>query len=250
MRSALESVARPSRPLPILTYHNVGIAPAGSAHRGLYLSPDKFRFHLEVLERRGYRGVSMEEGLPYLRGEKRGQVAIITFDDGYVDTLEEALPALQRKGFTATCYLVAAHLGGFNIWDSDVVKVRKPLMDLARVREWLSGGMHVGSHTCNHPHLPELGRRGKRREIEGSKAILEDKLGLPITHLCYPYGDYDDECLELAAEAGYATAVTTDRGRVRLGANLLALPRLGNSGKRSRRIFQARALLWGLPVHP
>jgi len=47
-----------------------------------------------------------------------------------------------------------------------------------------------------------------------------------------------------AAAAGYVTAVTTERGRVRRGRSLLALPRLGNSGRRSRHLFQARLLLW------
>ena len=238
--------AAPTRPVPILTYHNLGAAPQGATHRGLYLSVEKFRFHLDMLERRGYRGVSMDEGLPYLRGEKEGRVAIITFDDGYVDTLELAMPALQARGFSATCYLVADRLGGFNAWDSDLLNVRKPLMDLPRIRQWLAGGMAVGSHTLSHPRLPRLDAKQKQLEITGSRRKLQDLLGIAIEHFCFPYGDHDASCVAAAADAGYATAVTTRKGRVRPGQNLLALPRLGNSGKRSHRVFQARALLWGL----
>lgn len=238
-------VARPASPLPILTYHNIGPTPPGTTHPGLHLSLDKFRFHLDVLERHGYRGISMEEGLPYLQGLRRGRVAIITFDDGYVDTVENALPALQAHNFTATCYLVAAHFGGINAWDSAVVGVRKPLMDQPLIRHWLSAGMSVGSHTLSHPHLSQIDYAAKQREIIESRTTLEDRLGVPIEHFCFPYGNYDQDSLRLA-EAGYLTAVTTERGRVRAGRSLFTLPRIGNKGTRSQRIFQARSLLWQL----
>lgn len=245
-RAAGPAFARPLRPVPILTYHNIGEAPPEATHRGLYLGLDKFRSHLRSLRRRGYRGISMEEGLPYLRGEKDGRVAIITFDDGYVDNLELALPALREYGFGATCYLVAGHLGDHNAWDAQELRVRKPLMDAGRVREWLAGGMHVGAHTVSHPHLPQLTSAQKRAEIVDSRARLEDRFGTPIDHFCFPYGDRDAECRDYIAEARFATAVTTERGRVRAGQDMLALPRIGNSGKRSPWVFASRAVLWRL----
>lgn len=238
--------AGPAGSIPILTYHNIGTPPAGTTHRGLYLHPDKFRRHLDILANAGYRGVSMDEGLPHLRGERRGRIAIITFDDGYVDNLELAAPALRQHGFSATCYLVADRIGGFNAWDSDVLGVRKPLMDGAAIREWLALGMGVGSHTRTHPRLSLLDPGRQAQEIGSSKSALEDRIGVAIRHFCYPYGDYDDRCVAAVREAGYATAVTTDRGRVRGGDDLLALPRVGNNGRRSVALFRARALLWGL----
>ena len=237
---------RPDLAVPILTYHNIGSAPRAATHRGLYLSVEKFRFHLDMLRRHGYRGVSMDEGLPYLRGRQQGRVAIITFDDGYVDTFENALPALQEHHFTATCYLVASHLGGFNAWDAEEVRTRKPLMDVMLIRRWLTAGMKVGSHTLSHPHLSELDPAAKQREIVESKAALEERLGIAIEHFCFPYGNYDQACLRMVEQAGYLTAVTTEQGRVGSGRSLFALPRVPNSGKRSRRFFQTRALLWKL----
>lgn len=241
------TVACPLRPVPILTYHNIGDAPPGATHRGLYLSLPKFRAHLAALGRHHCAGLSMDEGLPHLRGTSSGRAAIITFDDGYADNVEYALPVLREHGCTATCYLVASQIGGSNVWDWDEVRARKPLMDLSLVRQWLGAGMKVGSHTLTHPRLSGLDRASKRREIVDSKALLEDRLGVPIQHFCFPYGDHDPECLELVREAGYVTAVTTQRGRVRPGQSLYSLPRIGNSGKRSRFVFQARALAWELP---
>lgn len=233
-----------SAAVPILTYHNISKPPKGVSHPGLYLSPDQFRRHMWMLRVRGYRGVSMDDGLPYLRGEKTGKVAVITFDDGYQDNLENALPVLREFGFSATCYLVSDCLGSYNRWDAELLKVRKPLMDVAAVRQWLDAGMRVGSHTCSHPHLPRLEREAKRREIIASRLKLEALLGVSIEHLCYPFGEYDEECIEAATEVGYVTAVTTKRGTPRRDTRLLALPRLGNSGKKAAIIFFARTLSW------
>jgi peptidoglycan/xylan/chitin deacetylase (PgdA/CDA1 family) len=239
-------LAWPIHPVPILTYHNIGDPPIYASHRGLHLRLSKFRSHLDTLHRYGYAGVSMDDGLRYLRGAATDRAAIITFDDGYLDNFELALPVLREHGFTATCYVVADQIGHFNARDRDDVRVTKPLMNFAAIKGWLEAGMKVGSHTLSHPRLSTLERSAKRREIVESKQALEDRLGIPIHHFCFPYGDHDRESLELVREAGYITAVTTRRGRVRASENLHALPRIGNSGKRSPFIFKARTFLWNL----
>lgn len=231
-------------PVPILTYHNIGAPPPGATHRGLWLSTDKFRAQMDWLRRRGWRGVSMDEGIHHLRGERRGRVAVLTFDDGYVDNLELALPVLREFGFGATCYLVAEQIGGYNAWDHEELRVRKPLMDRAQIGQWLAAGMGVGSHTLSHPHLPQLPRTQKRREIVDSRARLQDALGVAIDHFCFPYGDHDAECVEDVAHAGYASAVTTRKGCAGPGRDLRTLPRLGNNGRRSLLRFQLRSLGW------
>lgn len=238
-------LARPAAgKLPILSYHNIAATPAGAAHPGLYLSPAQFRLQMRMLRWLGYRGVSIAEGLPYLLGEKRGKVAILTLDDGYKDNLANALPILREFGYTATCYLVADCIGGHNCWDADQLKVEKPLMDLDELRQWLAGGMHLGSHTLSHPHLPQLTPTEKRREITESRTRLEALLGVPIEHLCYPYGEYDQDCIAAARDAGYKTAVTTTRGAARTGDSMLTLRRGGNSGQKPAWKFLTRALSW------
>jgi len=243
MSTFLQDRASPMT-VPILTYHNVSERPQGVSHPGLYLHPAQFRRHLAILRLRGYRGVSIEQALPYLRGEKRDKVAVISFDDGYCDNLQYALPLLREFGFSASCYLVADRIGSYNEWDAELLRVRKPLMTLAEIKTWLAAGMHVGSHTCTHPHLSVLAPAQKRSEIADSKAKLESLLGIGIEHLCYPYGDYDDDCVAAARESGYQTAVTTRRGAARIGSDLLTLPRLGNSGKKPWPVFFARTLSW------
>jgi peptidoglycan/xylan/chitin deacetylase (PgdA/CDA1 family) len=93
------------------------------------------------------------------------------------------------------------------------------LMDIAQVRDWLAAGHDIGSHTTTHPKLTELTLEAAREEIVASKKRLEDMFGRPVRHFCYPGGKWNDALRELVAEAGYATACTTQ-----FGVNLAGTP--------------------------
>ncbi|WP_266171453.1 polysaccharide deacetylase family protein [Dyella subtropica] len=213
--------------LPILMYHNIARAPRNlPVYRSLYVSPQAFTRQMWLLHRLGYTGLSMSAAMPYLRGERRGRVVVITLDDGYADNLEAALPTLSRFGFSATVYVVSGSIGRHNTWDEERLGIRKRLMTAEELRAWHSGGMEIGSHTQTHPRLTQCDDRQLRHEIHGSKTDLEDRLGVAVTQFCYPYGDMDDRVADLAREAGYAAATTTRRGRAVPGTDLWRLPRV------------------------
>lgn len=214
-------------PIAILMYHNVAPVPAQlRVARSLYVSPRNFARQMSLLHRLGYRGVSMTAAMPYLRGDARGRIAVITLDDGYADNLEHALPVLLRHGFSATCYVVSGCIGSHNRWDAERLTVRKPLMTREQLRAWHAAGMEVGAHTRTHPHLSRCDDATLRDEIGGSKRELEDAIGAPIPQFCYPYGDHDDRVVAEVRDAGFAAATTTRRGRARPGDDAWRLPRI------------------------
>lgn len=222
-----DAIARGMPRLPILMYHNIARAPRDlRVYRSLFVSPAAFARQMWLLRRLGYRGLSMSAAMPYLRGERRGRVAVITLDDGYVDNLDAALPVLQHHGFSATCYVVSGSIGRYNQWDAERLGVRKPLMSAEQLRDWQRGGMEVGAHSRSHPRLTQCSDAQLRDEIHGSKATLEDRLGTAVTQFCYPYGDADDRVAAVVREAGFAAATTTRRGRASAGMDLWQLPRV------------------------
>src|SRR3546814_16372601 len=99
------------------------------------------------LRRFGYRGLSMRDLLPYVRGERHGKVVGITFDDGYRNVYHHALPILREKDFTATNYFVARQLDCGNTWDYEKGIAHADLMSADEMRAWAAAGMEVGSHT-------------------------------------------------------------------------------------------------------
>lgn len=212
--------------IPILMYHQIDVPPPkGTPLRGLIVAPSSFAWQMRMLKWLGYRGLSMQDLLPYLRGEKHGKVVGITFDDGYQNNLTHALPVLRRHGFTATCYGVSQQIGGRNAWDEGKV-ASKPLMTRQDWQVWHDAGMDIGSHTRTHANLPELSDATAREEITASRNELEQAIGYEVRHFCYPYGKFTPAHAQMAREAGYATATTTQRGRVHAGDDPFLLRRI------------------------
>ncbi|WNO03709.1 polysaccharide deacetylase family protein [Rhodoferax mekongensis] len=212
--------------IPILMYHQVDAPPPrGTPLRGLVVAPSSFTWQMKMLRLMGYKGLSMRDLEPYLKGERSGKVAGITFDDGYRNNVEHALPVLKQQGFTATCYGVSSLIGGTNSWDRGIV-AEKPLMSLQDWQRWRDSGMDIGSHTRTHAKLTELPDEEARAQIFESKTELERALGCQVRHFCYPYGWHLPAHQQMACEAGYVTATTTHRGRVHAGADPYTLRRI------------------------
>jgi len=228
--------------IPILMYHNIGAPPDNARLPSLYVSTGAFGRQMWLLKLLGYKGLSMTEAMPYIRGEKTGKVAAITFDDGYLDALEHALPVLNTFGFTATCYVVSGHLGGTNVWDAVELNVHKPLMSAKQIEAWQAAGMEVGAHSCTHPRLTKCKDDDLQTELAGCKAELEVLTGTPVTQFCYPYGDVDARVAEAALKAGYIAATTTQRGRVTPRDPPMMLKRVLISGSNMMYLFLIKLL--------
>jgi peptidoglycan/xylan/chitin deacetylase (PgdA/CDA1 family) len=208
-------------------YHQIDVpGPRGTPYRGLVVHPRSFRLQMNSLRLLGYRGLSMRDLMPYIRGEKSGKVVGITFDDGYRNVLRHALPVLLGAGFTATNYFVARQLGGGNVWDYKEGVPHSDLMTADEMRIWGSAGFEVGSHTLDHPVLPRISSELALRQIRDSRDELEQVLGEPVTAFCYPYGAQSPAIRDMVRELGYHSATTTQRGLVRPGADLYTLPRV------------------------
>ncbi len=115
------------RSLPILMYHSIAGRPGAATHR-LSVTPEAFEAQLDLLGGLGYTTLTFSaaserlmagQGLPE-------RPVVLTFDDGYADFHEHALPALQRHGFTATLFVTTG---------------------------WLAD---AGAHAAGRPHAPTL----------------------------------------------------------------------------------------------
>jgi peptidoglycan/xylan/chitin deacetylase (PgdA/CDA1 family) len=181
----------------VLMYHSV--APYEHDPYLVTVHPARFEQQLRWLHRRGLRGTSMRELLAARwAGTDRGLVGL-TFDDGYADFGEHALPALARFGFTATVFVITDLLGGSNTWD--MAGPRKPLMTIDQIRHVAKLGMEIGSHSRRHVSLTSpcdlIG------EVSESRTILEDLTGEQVTGFCYPYGHLNALAVDAVRAAGY-----------------------------------------------
>ncbi len=181
---------------------------------------------MSLLKALGYTGLSMTNLQPYLDGSRTGKVVGITFDDGYLNNLEHALPALRRHGFSSTCYAVSALAGQTNLWDADIGLAQTPLMNAAQMRQWVEGGQEIGSHTRHHVDLTQTPDEQSRTEMASGKSELEAVLGTVVSHFCYPYGRFEPKHVTMVKAQGFDTSTTTKRGRCFAGMDWFELPRV------------------------
>lgn len=194
----------------ILTYHHVGSSPPGVRLKGLYVSPRLFTRQMDELRANGFVTETYDRSTSARNPETRR--IFLTFDDGFRDVFEHALPVLRNSRFTAIQFLVADLLGQTSEWQAASGEVPGKLMDQAEVKDWIDAGNQIGSHTLRHPFLTRLAFAEAREEITASKKKLEDMFGVAIDHFCYPYGDWNREVRDLVKAAGYRSACTTEFG--------------------------------------
>jgi peptidoglycan/xylan/chitin deacetylase (PgdA/CDA1 family) len=211
---------------PILMYHSVQKMPRGTKMRSLHISPKRFKFQMRLLKLFGYRGVSVHELYLHLKNENKEKVVGISFDDGYKNNFSIVMPILKKLEFTATIYLVSQNIGKTNLWDSKLGLPEQKLMNDKEIQKWIQNGMEIGSHTRNHLSLSNCDHEIALKEISQSKLDLERKFKTQIRHFCYPYGNFNNETIEIVKKSGYLTATTTQRGRSKRNDNFFTLPRV------------------------
>lgn len=207
----------------ILTYHHVGPRPAGVRLKGLYVSPRLFAKQVTELRDSGF--VTQPFGAFTDLAKPAESKISITFDDGFRDVFEHALPVLRSAKFVAIQFLVADFIGKSSEWQAASGEIPGRLMDEAEIKDWLAAGNQIGSHTLSHPFLTKISSAEAREEISASKKKLEDRFGIRIEHFCYPYGDWNTNVRNAVEAAGYQTACTTVAGVNASEADRFALRR-------------------------
>lgn len=203
----------------ILMYHGVG--EVRQDPHGLCVTPARFSRQMTWLAERGLRGVSMETLVAAMRASRECGLVGITFDDGYANVLDNAMPELLRHDFTATMFIVSGRLGGTNEWDGEPVW---PLMSARQVREVAAAGMEIGSHSATHVRLTGLDVDRLRTEVDESRSSLSELLGRPARGFAYPYGIMDATVRRAVRDAGYDYACSVETPMADLG--IMALPRI------------------------
>jgi peptidoglycan/xylan/chitin deacetylase (PgdA/CDA1 family) len=299
----------------ILTFHHVrplrerDFAP----NRLLEITPEFLDRTLSMLRDKGFEIVALDEVPVRLAAGQGGPpFAALTFDDGYRDNVEHALPVLRRHGAPWTLFVTTEFAQGRGrLWWLELEEaiarldhVRLPFdggviefpagsaqekraafdalygtlragpedrlraaiallteqagldpdalcRDLCLTFEEVAAlsrapGVTIGAHTLSHPMLAKHDEATARREVVKGKRVLEERLGMPVRHLAFPVGDRGSAGpreFRLAAEAGFATAVTTRPGHLFPAhrERLHALPRVSVNG-----LFQTEAALSAL----
>ncbi|MGI6119189.1 MAG: polysaccharide deacetylase family protein [Desulfosporosinus sp.] len=184
--------------VPILYYHSI-MQESGNELR---MPPEQFELQMAYLKDNGYQSVSLKQLYQalYKGGTLPAKPFVITFDDGYVDNYTNAFPILKKYGFTATVFMVTSYING------------EGFLSWSQLKELAANGWEIEGHTANHPYLTKLAPSTLLSELNISKELLENELKQPVNFFAYPYGDLNDDVVQVLKDTGYLMAVTTERG--------------------------------------
>lgn len=196
-----------NRPGPLIVcYHGLGGSDG--------LSEDAFARSIDaLLERRVI--VPLGEALESLGDRSAGNIAAVTFDDGYTDYLDLAVPLLESRGVHATLFVPAGHIGGTNVWDKGL-REERTVLSAEALRDLDPKTTDVGVHGYSHCRLRDLSADELYRETAQASMIIEEVCERAPRFFAYPYGlsdDFDRPAERAVEHAGLSAACSAMYGR-------------------------------------
>ena len=222
----------------VLMYHMVREHIDGAKFNKLRVTPAEFEKQVAWMKIQGFHFVTMQE-LQQNWGKHPEKTVAITFDDGYLDNLENAYPILEKYQAKATIYVVVdRHDRDWSTYKkahhNSGELAREPKLNDEQVQFLANSGLvEIGSHTLTHANLDKLNDVQCLLELTESKQQLEQLIQQPVTSFAYPFGIYSARDVELAKQAGYHNAVTTIEGIDGTQPDFMQLQRIKISGKDS-----------------
>jgi peptidoglycan/xylan/chitin deacetylase (PgdA/CDA1 family) len=203
-------------PVPILMYHVIDRAKAGTPNADLWVPWTRFAREMSAMAHAGYHGVTLDTVYRAWRG--RGSLpvhpVVVSFDDGYASQYQHARATLDRLHWPGVVNLEVHNVG------------LKGGLSRGQVGRLVRDGWEVAAHTLTHPDLTTVDAAQLRREVAGSRRWLQDAFDVPVRFFCYPAGRYDARVEAAVRHAGFVGATTTQPGVAAPHDDPFALPRV------------------------
>jgi peptidoglycan/xylan/chitin deacetylase (PgdA/CDA1 family) len=196
--------------MKILEYHGIVSARPKEIHA---VHASDFAAQMAWLKQNGYRVAPLSAWISRSEGWRSSNTVAITFDDGYQDNYENALPVLMELGYPATIFLSTDLIGHTSRWRNISIEMPNPASEAAmltwdQVIDMAEQGIEFGSHTASHTDLTALAPDEVDYEIRTSRQTIEEHLGLPVRFFSYPYSRSNLAIQRQVQEAGYLAACT------------------------------------------
>ena len=194
-------------------YHIIGY-PRSPREVKYCCTPENFLRQMSYLKESLYQPISLDELVQALESgdgcPENG--VVVTFDDGFAEVYEHAMPILRRLQIPATVFVVSEAIAGSNVWMTEENFPERRILSKQQLTHLRDEGFCIGSHSRTHPRLTALNKDDLEKEIRISKSILEDTLNVEISYFAYPYGAHNDSVLKAVIAAGHRAACVTRSG--------------------------------------
>ncbi|SCY94878.1 polysaccharide deacetylase family protein [Alkaliphilus peptidifermentans] len=211
--------------IPVLMYHHLLKASDITSKNPSIISVESFEAQMQILHDNDFYTPTLYELEQFLLGkiELPKNSVVITFDDGYLSNYVYAYPIMKSYGLRGSIFLITGLIEeydqGFNPKTLQYLS-RDNLISMLDVFEY-----------ANHTHnLHYIDNKKSYLLLKEDGELEEDiKTNMKVTlspYFAYPYGQYNEDTIELLKSQGIRMAFTTKSGRVYLNDDLLRLKRI------------------------
>jgi len=185
-RRVEQMCARNEAPISVLFYHRVADAhrnPWTISHAAFQRSVDHCRENYEI--------ISLGEVQRRIESRNSPRPAVaITFDDGYADNSQFALPYLVRHRIPCTYFVTTDHVRLGRPFEHDVARGQPLAIDTPELLRAASrGGIEIGLHTANHVDFNRVTKQEQLEyEIVHAKSVLEEMIQGRVRYMAVPFG--------------------------------------------------------------
>ncbi|MEN1996030.1 MULTISPECIES: polysaccharide deacetylase family protein [Stenotrophomonas] len=223
-----------ARSVPVLMHHHVSPSPGM-----ITVSPENFESQIAWLAANGWTSLTLDQYADFLAGKPTpARSIVITFDDGYLDNWVYAHPILAKYGMHAVVFVVTGWMGEGDVrphagqpgatlpatpdhrgCEEAILRDNRPdevMMRWSEARAMIAAGtfeVHCHTHTHTRWLKQAISREHKRQGIAGdlsvARDVLQQQLGEVSDTLCWPYGDFDEDYVQIARAHGFKYLHTT-----------------------------------------
>ena len=197
----------------VFMYHKFGV----SKYPSTSVTIDQFDDHLKELSKTKYSVEPVEFIIDTIinDGDLPENTIGISIDDADKSFYEVGWPKFKEMGFPVTLFVNT----------STIHENNKNYLNWDQIRELVNEGVSIGAHSHSHYHMSDLSIDEVKDEIEISNNIFLRELGSIPSLFAYPYGETNEEIINLLKDYKFKVAFGQHSGVINETSNLYYLPR-------------------------
>ncbi len=214
--SQMNQLYGPCTTAPTLMYHHLQPADLAKSKNqaSLTVNPEIFEKHLQYIKDKGYQPISMAQLAAFFDSKTPlpSKPILITFDDGYQDNYDYAIPLLSKFSYPATIFISTGLMENpdYMTW-SEIVNSPKSIL--------------FANHTWSHKNVA-TNLETIDKEIGTADTQLTERGRNQPKVFAYPYGSNNGNDLKVLNKYNYSLAFTTKPGSYLCAKKRLELPRI------------------------
>lgn len=185
----------------VLGYH--GFTTKTDDPNTFLLNVDEFEKQLKYLKKHHYKTLTLDEFYNYKQNKKKfpRKSVLITMDDGYQSNYDLAFPLLKKYNMNATVFCIGKLV-------NDNTDGYMSLQTIKNLKDEYPN-IEIASHTysLHEKKAIECGKETLREDFSKFNNIIQTK------YMAYPFGDYNNDIIDVLKENKYNLAFTFGPGR-------------------------------------